>query len=200
MTDSTDDVDWWDGDAGEGVEYENAVCDGETDRAIHISGVIDRNGTWVPKSCVHDDSEVYQKGDKGTLIIKNALGDDSKVYSLDLPNELAHISLQHPKSEGKINPIGSKCNLEYEQIFVNSLEFDYTSIYPLDGAYIDGEHIRKNVLHESKEMIKADCEIIIYHDADIVEVYHAIEDSHSYSNYTLYKVENTRIAYAIRNH
>jgi len=30
---------------------------------------IDGDEHWIPDSQVHDDSEVYQKGDEGTLII-----------------------------------------------------------------------------------------------------------------------------------
>ena len=41
--------------------------------------------------------------------------------------------------------------------------------------------------------------IIIYHDTDILGVYDGIIDAHKWSNYTLFKVENTRIAYALRN-
>lgn len=32
--------------------------------------------TWVPLSCVHDDSEVYRKGDEGTLLIKRKFAED----------------------------------------------------------------------------------------------------------------------------
>src|SRR3972149_1346571 len=133
----------------------------------------------------------------GTLIIKNALGDLAHVYSLDLPPEKAHISLQHPISEGKTDSIGYKCYMHYTQVFADSRDFDYSRLYPIDGSYIDGEHVRENVYHESKEMIKAGCKIIIYHDSDIAEVYNAIVDAHAYSGYILNRVINTRIAYAI---
>ena len=122
----------------------------------------------------------------GTLIIKNALGDLAHVYSLE-----------HPISEGKTDSIGYKCYMHYTQVFADSRDFDYSRLYPIDGSYIDGEHVRENVYHESKEMIKAGCKIIIYHDSDIAEVYNAIVDAHAYSGYILNRVINTRIAYAI---
>jgi hypothetical protein len=54
----------------DGVRYEGSNCDVETDSAIHVIGVISESGEWVPKSCVHDDSEVYEKGGEGTFIVK----------------------------------------------------------------------------------------------------------------------------------
>ena len=48
----------------------------------------------------------------GTKIIKNAVG-SAKVFSLDLPTELAHISLQHPINEGKGDSVGHRCNLPF---------------------------------------------------------------------------------------
>lgn len=48
--------------------FDKAYCDAETARAIHIIGIGD-NGNWIPKSVIDDDSEVYQKGDEGTLVL-----------------------------------------------------------------------------------------------------------------------------------
>ena len=45
-------------------------CDGETDLAIHVTDGTEDFDMWVPKSVIHDDSEVYQKGDSGSLVVK----------------------------------------------------------------------------------------------------------------------------------
>ena len=49
------------------VDFEDVHCIHETTKAIQV--VIDGECRWVPKSLVHDDSEVYKKGDIGTLTL-----------------------------------------------------------------------------------------------------------------------------------
>jgi hypothetical protein len=34
------------------------------------------NGLWVPRSVIHDDSEVFEKGDTGTLVLKTWWAED----------------------------------------------------------------------------------------------------------------------------
>jgi len=48
--------------------YNNATAERETERALLVrlaSGATH----WIPKSVVHDDSEVYQDGDVGKLVL-----------------------------------------------------------------------------------------------------------------------------------
>ena len=53
------------------VEFENCYCNGETAKAIHVFGASDNDdGNWIPKSVVHDDSEVYKQGDEGKLVLE----------------------------------------------------------------------------------------------------------------------------------
>jgi hypothetical protein len=41
----------------------------ETDKAFLVR--VDDKEIWVPKSCVHDDSEVYDmENDEGTIVVK----------------------------------------------------------------------------------------------------------------------------------
>lgn len=49
------------------VEYEGIVCNKDTDKAILVK--IEGKECWIPKSQIHDDSEVYKKGTDGKLII-----------------------------------------------------------------------------------------------------------------------------------
>lgn len=135
----------------------------------------------------------------GTNIIKNALGGAACVYSLDLPTELAHISLQHPINEGKGDRVGHRCKLPFIQLRGDSLKFDYEVLGDLDAWFIDGEHDYDHPHHEAKAAIKSGAKLIIFHDSDIPCVYDAIADAFKgYENYTLYRVTDTRMAYALR--
>lgn len=43
-------------------------CTRDTERAILV--VIDDRSIWIPKSCVHDDSEVWEPGQEGEVVTK----------------------------------------------------------------------------------------------------------------------------------
>ena len=131
----------------------------------------------------------------GTKIIKNALP-KADVFSLDLPRELAHISLQHPINEGKGDSVGNRCNLPFTQLRGDSMIFDYSE-YPCEAYFIDGEHDFDHPHHETKEIIKLEPKLIIWHDSDIKEVAKAIEMAIT-DDYELFRVIDTRIAYAVR--
>ena len=51
------------------VSIESVVCKKETDKALLC--VVDGDEHWIPKSHVHDDSEVFNDGEnaEGTLVI-----------------------------------------------------------------------------------------------------------------------------------
>jgi len=49
------------------VEFEDVTVVRETDAAILCD--IDGDEVWIPKSQIHDDSEVYEMSTSGTLII-----------------------------------------------------------------------------------------------------------------------------------
>ena len=49
------------------VTIDNVFVKAETDRAILCD--IDGDEHWIPKSQISDDSEVYQDGDEGDLVI-----------------------------------------------------------------------------------------------------------------------------------
>ena len=55
---------------------ENAECMREKPKALEIwAPKFQKAAFWVPKSQVHDDSEVYKEGDRGTLIISGWLAE-----------------------------------------------------------------------------------------------------------------------------
>lgn len=49
------------------AEFEDAVAIKETERALLCR--IDGKEHWIPKSQIDDDSEVYQDGDEGKLVV-----------------------------------------------------------------------------------------------------------------------------------
>lgn len=140
----------------------------------------------------------------GTNILCNAGKEwDMKVYSLDLPTELAHISLQHPISEGKGDKVGSMCKFPYTQLRGDSIGFDYSQ-YPCEAFYIDGEHDTDHVHIETvKAVTEGNANLIIYHDADIPAVYDGIFIAFKGLmkmgvKFARYRVVDTRILFAVR--
>ena len=119
----------------------------------------------------------------GTKIIKNALGPDSTVYSLDLP---------------KGDKVGERCDLPFTQLRGDSLLYPYNELGPIEGWFIDGEHDYLHANHEAKAAIANGAKLIIFHDADIHEVYNGITDAfEGNESYDLFRVSDTRIAYAL---
>lgn len=55
-----------------GHEYETEVtCVEETPKALKLRRNDDGNTFFVPKSVVHEDSDVYEQGTDGKLIVKS---------------------------------------------------------------------------------------------------------------------------------
>jgi hypothetical protein len=50
------------------ITIEKVSCRLDTPKAILV--LIDEREVWVPKSVIHDDSEVYTKNTEGDLIIE----------------------------------------------------------------------------------------------------------------------------------
>lgn len=71
MWDISDDIS--ESDPNEPAENSCAIPDAEalreTDKALLVKVAGTRQERWVPKSQIHDDSEVYAKGHKGKLVI-----------------------------------------------------------------------------------------------------------------------------------
>lgn len=54
------------------VEIENCVCINTTALALLVSigdGPAANTDVWIPKSQLHEESEVNDEGDKGTLVV-----------------------------------------------------------------------------------------------------------------------------------
>lgn len=135
----------------------------------------------------------------GTKIIKNALGEDSIVVSLDLPIEMRDVSKQYPLNEGRGN-VGWECDLPFTQLFGDSRNFPFY-LHACEGYFIDGEHTTENVKIETTSILKLNPEFIIWHDADMPEVYEGIISSFIEENlykYHINRVIDTRMMYIIR--
>jgi len=130
---------------------------------------------------------------RGTKIICNARP-EMKVCSLDLSPDLSNLSKQYPTPE----QIGMLCDLPYTQLLGDSLTFNYGDIVPIDAVFIDGEHDFAHVFYETDELIKLGVKLFIYHDADIKDVWWAITDVFYGEDYDVYRVIDTRMAYAIK--
>jgi hypothetical protein len=144
-----------------------------------------------PKSVM----EIGTNMGRGAEIICNAVP-TADVYSLDLPTELAHISLQHPISEGKGDKVGSLCKLPFTQLRGDSRTFDFSQ-YPCEAYWIDAEHTEAAVKHETKQAVKCKAKLIVWHDSDMPEVMAGILAGIG-KGYELYRVTDTRIAYALK--
>lgn len=148
---------------------------------------------------IHQPLSVFEIGTnmgKGTSIICNAVP-NAIVYSLDLPTELAHISLQHPINEGKGDKVGSICKFPFTQLRGDSMQFDFNQ-YPCNAYFVDGEHTKMNVTQETRAILKCKPAIVIYHDSDIPDVMEGVLEGIGKKPYDLYRVEGTRIAYAVK--
>ena len=163
----------------------------------------DRLRKYGIKSCF----EIGTNMGTGTKIIKNAMGEDSRMYSLDLPTELAHISLQHPINEGKGDSVGHRCDLPFVQLRGDSLIFNYEPYRDVEAFYIDGEHDFEHAFHEASKAISCNAKLIIFHDSDMPEVMKGIIQAFFYTegcvlhpslHYDVYRVVDTRICYAVR--
>ena len=130
----------------------------------------------------------------GTKIIKNALGPNSSVFSLDLPEHEAHVSLKGDR-------VGHKCDLPFTQLRGDSLQFDYSK-YPCEAYFIDGEHDYVHAQHETKKALEQKPNLIIWHDSDIevvkLGILDAFAESGNEKKYNIYRIIDTRIAYAVR--
>jgi hypothetical protein len=124
---------------------------------------------------------------------------EAKIFSLDLDYETMRLnSEQYPLDGNGNDRVGSAARFPYTQLRGDGMTFDYSQ-YPCEAAWIDSEHTRKMVKHETESMIKNGTRLIIYHDTDEPEVMAGIIEGLGKSKkYDLYRVEGTRISYLLK--
>lgn len=125
----------------------------------------------------------------GTLIMANTCP-SAQIISLDLPPFSPPFYLTP-------SDIGRKCTMSYVQVFGDSLHYDYAQHFPIDAWFIDGAHDYIHVKHETFAAINSKAKIIIYHDTDIDEVLQAIVDACEGTDYQIFRVQDTRVSYAL---
>ena len=123
----------------------------------------------------------------------------AQIYSLDLPFETMKLnSKQYPIDAAGNDRVGSAIRHNYTQLRGDSMAFKYSE-WPCDAYFIDGEHTEVNVAHETKEILKCDPKLIVYHDADMPDVLAGIIKGVCKSKkYEAVRVEGTRILYLKR--
>ncbi len=126
----------------------------------------------------------------GTLIMANACPTCS-IISLDLPPNSPPFFL-------KPSDIGRKCTRPYQQVYGDSLTYDYAQHFPIDAWFMDGAHDYVHVKHETEQAVKSNAKLIVYHDTDIQEVLEAIVDALDGTEYKIYRITDTRVSYAIK--
>lgn len=144
--------------------------------------------------------EIGTNAGSGTNIICNAISSYSIVYSIDLP-EAYDMNLIYSKvnpEDGRPNNVGQYCKFKYTQLWGNSKDYDFSIYYPLEMWFIDGKHNYEYAKCDTESAMKANANLIIWHDTQIDEVQDAIIDTIDYSKYNLFYVENTRISFAVK--
>ena len=77
MSEFTGDYDWGDESDYEDVEIEDVEVIAATEKAILC--LIDGKQHWIPQSQIQPDSEVWKRGDKGTLVISRWIAEQKEL-------------------------------------------------------------------------------------------------------------------------
>lgn len=154
---------------------------------------------------IYKPSTVFEIGTNvgGGLCVMRAALPNAKIYSLDLDYEtMRKNSKQYPIGADGEDRVGSAArHIDYTQLRGDSLTFDYKK-YPCEAYFCDGEHDTIHAKQETILMLSCKPNIIIYHDSDMPEVMDGILQGWAIhpenSNYELYRVTDTRIAYLLK--
>jgi Glycosyl transferase family 2 len=131
--------------------------------------------------------EVGTNHGTGTNIVAHALGPAARVLSLELPDATS--------DAGPLT--GSACQRPFTQLHGDSRHHDFSAHHPIEGWFIDGGHFFENVLIESRAALASRPRLVVWHDADISEVWRALAAVFEPSDYRLFRVTGTRIAFAV---
>lgn len=120
-----------------------------------------------------------------------------KVFSIDVPPG-TNAKVIYPQSEdGHPDRAGKYCNFPYIQLFGDSTIFNFKPYYPLEAWFIDGKHNFKYASADTRQALKSNPKLIIWHDVQIESVKKAIVSvMKKEKEYRLYRVAGTRIAFA----
>ena len=150
--------------------------------------------------------EIGTSSGDGTKVICRALGlrrffsrKDRKVFSIDVPPGTDPKKIYPQGEDGHPRRAGRNCKLPFQQIFGNSLGFDFSAYYPIEGWFIDGKHDYQYAKNDTELALKSNPKLIIWHDMQIAGVEQAVtEVMAGQPDYELFRVLKTRIAFALR--
>ena len=150
---------------------------------------------------IHQPNSMFEVGTNvggGINVMKTALP-SLEIFSLDLDYATMKLnSKQYPIGANGEDRVGSNAKVKYTQLRGDSMKFNYSQ-YPCEAYFVDGEHDYEHPFHEITEALKNTPKIIIAHDCDVPEVWRAFNNALSENkNYELFRVTDTRIAYATR--
>src|SRR3990167_8921347 len=92
--------------------------------------------------------EIGTSSGNGTKIICKAMGfrlffnkkNKKKIFSIDVPPGTNSKEIYPDAEDGHPKSTGIDCKLPFTQVFGNSLDFDFSPYYPIEGWFIDGKH------------------------------------------------------------
>ena len=151
---------------------------------------------------IHQPKSMFEVGTNvggGIRVMKTALP-SLEIFSLDLDYATMKLnSKQYPIGANGEDRVGSNAKVKYTQLRGDSMKFNYSQ-YPCESYFIDGEHDELHATYESLAVFKLKPKLIVWHDSDMPPVMAGIQAAfkkHS-EKYDLYRVTDTRIAYAVR--
>jgi len=160
---------------------------------------------YIPRKIL----EIGTSQGTGTNVICNAMGIKKgrikkyaqlkKVISIDVPPGTDPKKIYPKAEDGHPQQAGANCTFPYKQIFGNSIKYDFSSLYPIDAWFIDGKHDYEYCSKDTRQALKSNPNLIIWHDMQIKGVHDAVVDVMYGKGYDLYWVDNTRVAFAIKN-
>lgn len=145
----------------------------------------------------------------GTNVICNAMGvrrgrlnkytQPTRVISIDVPAGTDPKKIYPKGEDGHPQKAGANCTFPYKQIFGNSIKEDFSKYYPIDAWFIDGKHDFEYCSKDTKQALKSNPNLIIWHDMQIKGVHDAVVDVMYNKGYDIFWVDKTRVAYAVKS-
>jgi len=128
---------------------------------------------------------------------KMPFGGAPLVFSIDVPPGTDPKIIYPHGEDGHPFKAGMYCKYPYKQLFGDSTKFDFRPYYPIDSWFIDGKHNFTYVSKGTRQALKSEPKLIIWHDLQIKEVEKAVVETMSKKPYDAYRVSSTRIGFAI---
>ncbi len=124
---------------------------------------------------------------------------DKQVFSIDVPVGTDPNIIYPEAEDGHPKKTGRNCYFPYIQLFGNSINFNFSKYYPIEAWFIDGKHNYEYTKIDTEQALKSNPKLIIWHDVQIPDVESAVAEVMAQkNNYELYRISDTRIAFAVK--